>query len=328
MRVVRSGSEENAEGRQKMQPQPTGANRDALANCPPPYPRCSMPKHEIRAALLAVVVLAACSKPDQNPDTAAAPPAPPAPAVVTFTAADFSYTGPDSIPAGVTTIQLVNNGKEPHHLFLVKLNDGKTAQDLMTAFQQPNATSMPAWAVEVGGPNAAEPGKTIAATVPVEAGNYVFFCVIPGPDGVPHMAKGMMRTLTVVPPAATAVAAAEPTADITMTLVDYGFTLSTPITAGRHTIKFDNTAAQSHEVVLVKLNPGTTMQQWVDAANTMKGPLPGQLMDGIAGMAPGKHGFATVDFTPGEYGLVCFAPDMKDGKPHFLHGMIQQITVS
>jgi uncharacterized cupredoxin-like copper-binding protein len=287
-----------------------------------------MSKHEIRAALLAAVVLAGCSKPDKNPDTAAAPPAPAQPNVITFTAADFSYSGPDSVPAGVTTIQLVNNGKEPHHLFLVKLNDGKTAQDFAAVMQDPNAKGLPAWAVEMGGPNAAEPGKTIASTIPVEAGNYIFFCVIPGPDGVPHMMKGMMRNLTVVPAAATAAAAPEPTADITMSLVDYGFTLSTPITAGRHTIKFENTAAQPHEVVLVKLNPGTTMQQWVDAANKMNGPLPGQLMDGIAGMAPGKHGFATVDFTAGEYGLVCFAPDAKDGKPHFLHGMIQQITVS
>jgi hypothetical protein len=35
-----------------------------------------------------------------------------------------------------------------------------------------------------------------------------------------------------------------------------------------------------------------------------------------------------VDFTPGDYGMVCFAPDLKDGKPHFVHGMVQQITVS
>ena len=287
-----------------------------------------MPKHELRAALLAAVVLAACSKPDQNPDAAAAPPTPPAPNVVTYSAADFNYTGPDTIPAGVTTLRLVNGGKEPHHMFVVKLNEGKTAQDLMTAMQAPNATAMPSWAVETGGPNAAEPGRTVAATVAMEAGNYVIFCVIPGPDGVPHVAKGMMRNLTVVPAAATAAVAPEPTPDITMKLVDYGFELSTPLTAGRHTIRFDNTAPQSHEVVLVKLNPGSTIQDWLAAAEKMSGPLPGQLMDGIAGLSPGRHGYATVDITPGDYGLVCFAPDMKDGKPHFLHGMVQQFTVS
>jgi uncharacterized cupredoxin-like copper-binding protein len=283
-----------------------------------------MPKHEFRTALLAAILLTACTQADHKTEAVA----PPEPAVVTYTAADFSYAGPDTIPAGVTTIRLVNNGTEPHHIFLVKLNEGKTAQDLVTAMQAPNATAMPGWAVESGGPNAAEPGKTVAATLPVEEGQYVIFCVIPGPDGVPHVAKGMMRNLTVVPAAATATAVAEPAADITMTLVDYGFQLSTPITAGRHTIRFDNTAGQSHEVVLVKLNPGSTMQDWVAAAVKMSGPLPGQLMDGITGLSPGRHGYATVDFTPGDYGMVCFAPDLKDGKPHFVHGMVQQITVS
>ena len=113
-----------------------------------------------------------------------------------------------------------------------------------------------------------------------------------------------------------------------MTLMDYGFQLSTPITAGRHTIKIENTAAQSHEAVIVKLNPGATMQDWVAAAEKMTGPLPGQTIDGIGGLATGKRGYVTVDFTPGEYGLICFAPDSKDGKPHFVHGMIEQITVS
>jgi plastocyanin len=280
-----------------------------------------MSKHEIRAALALGVLLAACSKPDQTPEAAAPPPEP---NVITFSAADYSYTGPDTIPAGVTTIRLLNTGKEPHHLFLVKLEEGKTAQDLSAAMA-PNAP-WPTWAKEVGGPNAAEPGTTMAATLPVEAGNYVFFCVIPSPDGTAHVAKGMMRGLTVIP--ATGPAAPEPVADITMTLVDYGFEMSTRLTAGRHTIKFENTAAQPHEVVIVKLNPGTTMQDWVAAAEKMTGPLPGRLVDGMAAMIPGNRAYVTYDFAPGEYGLVCFVPDAKDGKPHFLHGMIQQATVS
>jgi len=34
-----------------------------------------------------------------------------------------------------------------------------------------------------------------------------------------------------------------------------------------------------------------------------------------------------LDLAPGEYGLLCFLPDAKDGKPHFVHGMHKQITV-
>jgi hypothetical protein len=44
-------------------------------------------------------------------------------------------------------------------------------------------------------------------------------------------------------------------------------------------------------------------------------------------MARGEDNLITMDLTPGEYGLICFAPDAKDGKPHFTHGMMTQFTV-
>jgi len=280
-----------------------------------------MKQTAMRRALALALLLPACNRPDQKAET---PSAPPEPNTVTYTAADYAYTGPDTIPAGVTTFRLVNNGKEPHHMFLVRLNEGKTVQDLLPLMQ--DETKWPAWAVMVGGPNAAEAGDTIAATVTVDSGNYVFFCVIPSTDGTPHIAKGMMHNLTVTP--ATGLAAAEPVADLTIKLVDYGFEVSAPITAGRHTIKVENPAAQPHEMVLVRLEPGKTIQDWLAAAEKMAGPLPGHLIDGIAGLAPGRSGYVTADFTPGEYGFVCFVSDAKDGKSHFLHGMVQQVTVS
>jgi hypothetical protein len=37
--------------------------------------------------------------------------------------------------------------------------------------------------------------------------------------------------------------------------------------------------------------------------------------------------YFSADFVPGSYALICFLPDVKDGKPHFVHGMVQQIEV-
>jgi hypothetical protein len=34
-----------------------------------------------------------------------------------------------------------------------------------------------------------------------------------------------------------------------------------------------------------------------------------------------------VDLPAGEYGIICFDPDAKDGKPHLAHGMIKQLSV-
>jgi hypothetical protein len=33
------------------------------------------------------------------------------------------------------------------------------------------------------------------------------------------------------------------------------------------------------------------------------------------------------DLEPGRYALICFLPDLADGKPHFMHGMMQEIEV-
>ena len=98
----------------------------------------------------------------------------------------------------------------------------------------------------------------------VDAGNYVLICFIPSPDGTPHFAKGMVRPLTVA--ASTDAVAAEPTSDVTLSLKDYSFTLSKPLTSGKHTIRIESSGSQSHEMQLVRLAPGQKAQDvpaWV-----------------------------------------------------------------
>ncbi|MEO8296141.1 MAG: hypothetical protein ABI613_11550 [Gemmatimonadota bacterium] len=264
-----------------------------------------------------------CKPADSRTDTTAAPPTPPEPRVITVSAHEYAYQAPDTIPAGLTTIRLANTGTELHHMTIVRLNEGKTVHDLMAL---PENGPMPAWAVMLGGPNAAAPGDTANATLDFAAGRYALLCFIPSADGKPHAMKGMVRQLEVIP--ATGVAARVPDADITVSLTDFAFTMSTPITAGHHTILIRNDGAQVHEMVLVKLAPGKTAADFTSWAMTMKGPPPGRPMSGMAGMAPGQTAFVTDDFTPGAYAIVCFAPDDHDGKPHTMHGMIQDLTVS
>src|SRR3954469_16474000 len=87
-------------------------------------------------AAAAVAFLAAgCAKTETKPaaDSAAATATPtPAAAVntVTYTAKEFTFEGPDSIPAGLTAIQLNDAGQELHHVALIKLEQGKTFADL------------------------------------------------------------------------------------------------------------------------------------------------------------------------------------------------------
>jgi hypothetical protein len=44
-------------------------------------------------------------------------------------------------------------------------------------------------------------------------------------------------------------------------------------------------------------------------------------------MEGGRHAFINVRLEPGTYALICFIPDAKDGKPHFMHGMMKEFKV-
>jgi hypothetical protein len=247
--------------------------------------------------------------------------------VVTVTTVDYAFQAPDTIAAGRTTLRLVNNGKDFHHIWLIKLEGGHTLPELIEAQKK---GPMPKWAVDVGGPNSPMPGAENSATLDLEPGKYVMVCVIPAmSDGQPHYMKGMMKEVAVVAHRGVEQAgkAAAPAADVTMTLDDYSFTTSTPITAATKTIRIRNGAAQSHEVVIMKLDEGVTPEQFLQALEKPQGPPPGKILGGATGIARGRTVDLNATFTPGDYMLLCFVPDAKDGKPHIAHGMVKNFSV-
>jgi hypothetical protein len=142
---------------------------------------------------------------------------------------------------------------------------------------------------------------------------------------MPHLAKGMSREMKVG--AGTGSSPAEPEADITVKLVDYDFELSRPLTAGKHTIRVENAGTQHHEIAIVRLAPGKKPLDFTAWGMKPVGPPPGTIHGGVSGILPGDHVFVEVDLPAGEYGLLCFLPDTKDGKPHFLHGMAKRTMV-
>jgi uncharacterized cupredoxin-like copper-binding protein len=281
-----------------------------------------------RSTIVACILSAACAtgqeKKGSDTTAAAAPPAP-APSVLTVTATDFAFDAPESVPAGTTTIRMVNNGRGIHHVQVLQLLEGKTYADLEAAFKAMTpASTMPGWIRFIGGPLPVAPGAPSDATVPLDAGNYALVCLVDIPDHVPHFAKGMMRPLMVTSPA---VAVTPPAADVNVTLSDYAFAASPALSAGKHVLHVTNTAKQPHEIFLLRLDAGKTMQDMAKWATDFKGPPPGTPMGGTAAISPGVAVDVPVDLTAGEYILICFVSDAKDGKAHVAHGMVQQITV-
>ena len=244
------------------------------------------------------------------------------PNVVNVVAKEYKYEMPDSLPAGPTLFQFTDNGNQLHHMTLVKLEQGKTLADFTALPPGPP----PKWAVFMGGPNTPLPhGGQDEDIVDLTAGNYAVICVIPDKDGKPHMMKGMAKALTVMP---SSQALTIPSSDLTLTLSNYSFAFSTPPAAGKHIITIVNKGSQPHEAEIFRLMPGKKgedIANWVFTG--MQGPPPGAPVAGITPEAPGKKNTLLIDLKSGDYALICFMPDAKDGKPHATHGMIYNFKV-
>jgi hypothetical protein len=289
------------------------------------------PKHGYLLILAAVAMACRSDRPAADAAKAPAPAdatpaaAPASPQVVHVTATDFKLDLPAKIPAGAVTMHLMNEGKEMHQAMIARLEGGKTMADFAQAMKSNGP--LPDWVKFIGGPNGIVPGATTTATTVLTPGNYVVVCVIPGADGIAHAAKGMVTAFEVTP--ATGPEAALPTATDTVQLKDYGFGVSRPLAAGSHTILVENGGPQEHELVLLKLQPDKTVKDFGEWATTggMKGPPPALPIGGVGAMQSGGSAVFTADLAAGDYAFICFVPDAKDGKPHVMHGMMQQFAV-
>jgi uncharacterized cupredoxin-like copper-binding protein len=104
---------------------------------------------------------------------------------------------PDDVAAGGTW-HFTNDeaSTEPHEAILLRLADGLTPKDVV---DWAKTFAGPPPADFIGGFGAVGPGHQgwIQEATPLEPGSYAFACFLPGADGVPHVAAGMITGFTV-----------------------------------------------------------------------------------------------------------------------------------
>jgi hypothetical protein len=246
------------------------------------------------------------------------------PSVVTFSAWDHSFEGPDVIPAGQTTIRLHNGGREPHQLQLLKLDEGKSPADLAAVLQEPG-TAIPQWAKHMGGPNGVGSGGDAEATIFLEPGSYVLICVIPAEHQRTHAALGMQKALLVT---GNLPSAAEFRGNFHMAMFDYEFVVVQPLKKGRHIFYVINRGSQPHQVSLVRLDPGASAADVLAAfGKTVLPSMPGQMIGGMSGLEPGGEGMFSADFAPGRYVMICLFPNPTAHDSHAAKGMVMNFTI-
>lgn len=262
-------------------------------------------------------------------------------------AIEYAFEMPASAEGGWTHVTLDNQGMMEHHAMFLRVNDGSTVEDVQAALQSGDFGALFAVATSIGGPTA-DPGHQGSVVMDLLPGQYLVICAIPDEEGVPHFALGQIAALEVTEGSA---GVTPPTADATVTMIEMAFEgLPTDATAGTHIWELTNPGAQLHELVVLQLSPGVTIDQAMQiftapppatpvatpavavagsppADAQMQGP-PFVGIGGVAPMSPGEINLAVLDLAAGDYIAICFVPDPATGAPHFALGMISGFTVS
>jgi uncharacterized cupredoxin-like copper-binding protein len=282
---------------------------------------------KIIIAAAAVLSLAACGSSSKSsssdvPTTVATKVRP----HVTIDARDYGYTLPATMPSGWVDVTLHNSGKSVHQIAFVKLGAMPFAAFKAAA----TATDVKKLADVkfVGGPNNADPGGSVTATVHLEPGTYGVACFIPDDkDGKSHAEHGMIGQVEVVKTADSVEDA--PTVDGgNISLSEFTFLPDASFT-GTGMVEIKNVGTQVHELIIVKEAPGATLKKVEDFFIKPSGRPPFTDAGGVIGLGPGETMYQKMALAPGKYVLLCFFPDPTKGNlPHALEGMVKEITIS
>jgi len=244
-----------------------------------------------------------------------------------ITATDFAFDLPASVPAGATTISVVNEGAEEHQAQFARINDDKAFEDIVAALAAEDFPSFFAAIELAGGPLGVAAGETGQTGSELEPGMYALICFVTGDDGVPHLAKGQISQLEVTDSTA---ASELPEGDAELTMQDFAFVGLDSLPTGEQTVSVVNDGPQPHEAAIVRLSDGVTVEDLIPMFTSTEppsGPPPFTSAGGISAIATDMRGTMALDLEPGEYAFLCFLPDLASGQPHVALGMVGGFTV-
>ena len=240
-------------------------------------------------------------------------------------ATDAGFEAPDLIPAGLRHIVFENRGSEIHEAMLVRLPDGMTPNDYVTAVKA--GSLFPKGALDYSGPGLTSPGESVEVWVKVDPGNYLIICWNNG-----HAKSTPVHPFTVQ----YAISEDEPPKeDVVLKLVDYRFEFEGNLRKGRQVIRVETPGPSMHEVDFFRLRDGKSVadvNRWRKANGRGEPPI-----DALGG-ALDSHDIKRVvwlrrDFTPGRYVLHCEMPVTSDSQTinqqitHADVGMVREINI-
>lgn len=251
----------------------------------------------------------------------------PGPHIVDVTATEYYFDAPDTIEAGWTTFNMVNEGTEEHFMLINPISDSTSLKDVRqtvawvqglhddhesaiidkgTLYQVLGEKFPPTENVQyAGGVGLLSPGHEASATTFLEPGRYILECYVRNEQGVQHNHLGMIRELVVKE---TDKVTNPPEADYTIAITNNGISHSASLESGIRTFKVyfnehpEGYVGNDVHVYRSKARSYIELKKWMDVfeKDGMVGPAPVTFIGGTQEVTARGVAYFTVDLEPGE----------------------------
>lgn len=257
-------------------------------------------------------------------------------AQTTYVAKEYGFSGPDKLKAGYLELQMQNAGRQPFMMMVLGLKPGTSKPELLAALKKTMTLGhdAKAWgqlyarAVAHGGVGMTLPGQTGKVGLVLTPGRYAL--IAPGADGKgqPLTELGMVKLIEVV---AQGKPTAMPKTDLKVPMYDFAFAFSGGLKPGKQTWEIVNNGQEPHELVMVRVRPGKTVQEaiaFMHAENPQgEPPVDFSSMVATGIVSEGQRMALEVNLQKGTYLVTCFLPALKNSKPHHDLGMEMSFEV-
>ena len=231
--------------------------------------------------------------------------------------------GAGSLHAGFVRLEVRNEGRGEHGIELVRLKRPLTTRQLLQAFTAEKRALLEA----LGGIQQAVPGRPWQMTERLGSGAYALLDFAQnGPK--PNYARGLYKRFDVAP----ARGAGVPPATVgEIDMRDFGFDFRLPnVFSGRGVVKITNLGKTSHEISLVRVEPGHTQHEVLSLilAGASKPPEWASIVELLSVLDPAKTAYVRLDLSPGRYVALCLMNEPRSQKLHAQLGMVGSFEVT
>jgi len=305
-------------------------------------PQVTKPTLSLLAGTAIVLALGACGGTDEKSASApAAKAAPPKTTVLAVTEMQpsknrYALEGIKAIPAGPVQIDFATRARGEHQIQLVRV-DGDHSEAEVRKILLAEDAAVPDWLHAAGGVTGVKSDAGRSTTQILPPGRY--YALDDDRQGEPVPSAGERGAFATFEVTGEAQSASLPKTTATVTATDtadhkHSYEVS-GLKVGLNTFLFKNESKEElHHIVIFKLQPGRTAQDaktFLETQGKPSGPPPIDFENGdsTAILDQKTEMVTTLNLRKaGDYVLICFLPDRDGkGKPHFLEGMLEQVSV-